>query len=47
MSWISEYEHLRDKGHTWGPGIDDVHEPTEEEWAEFEAEQKAFEQIYF
>lgn len=24
MSWLREAEHLRDMGHTWGPGIDDV-----------------------
>lgn len=31
MGWENDYEHWRDKGHTWGPGIDDYEEPTEEE----------------
>lgn len=44
MGWEKEYEHWRDYGHTWGPGIDDRREPTEEEieannawWREYEA----------
>ena len=37
MGWIKEAEQMRDYGHTWGPGIDDVQEPTEEERAENEA----------
>ena len=34
MGWEKEYEHWRDYGHTWGPGIDDIDdhsEPTPEE----------------
>lgn len=33
MGWEREYEHWRDMGHTWGPGIDDVREYSEEELA--------------
>ena len=31
MNWIKEVEHMRDYGHTWGPGIDDREEATKEE----------------
>lgn len=31
MGWLRDAEHFRDYGHTWGPGIDDYEEPTEEE----------------
>lgn len=44
MSWEKEYEYLRDKGHTWGPGIDDVVEPTEEEIARRKASREAYRQ---
>ena len=44
MRWEREYEHFRDMGHTWGPGIDDQAEYTEAERLEdqrsFEAYQK-------
>lgn len=30
-SWLKEAEHLRDRGRTWGPGVDDVVELTPEE----------------
>lgn len=47
MNWLKEVEHMRDYGHTWGPGIDDKEEPTEREiqqkkawWKEYE-EKKA------
>lgn len=42
MGWEKEYEHLRDRGHTWGPGIDDVIPLTEEERAAEEAQYQAF-----
>lgn len=44
MSWEKEYEHLRDRGKTWGPGIDDVEEPTEEEIARQKASRDAYRQ---
>lgn len=31
MGWEYLFEHMRDYGHTWGPGIDDYVEPTDEE----------------
>lgn len=37
MNWEKEYEHLRDRGKTWGPGVDDVEEPSEEEIARQDA----------
>lgn len=44
MNWEKDAEHMRDYGHTWGPGIDDYVEPTEEEQlassASFEAYKK-------
>lgn len=43
MGWEKEYEHWRDMGHTWGPGIDDYEEPTEEEVLEYQAECAAYE----
>lgn len=43
MGWEKEYEHWRDYGHTWGPGIDDRREPTEEEIAANEAWWKEYE----
>lgn len=42
MGWEREYEHFRDMGHTWGPGIDDVIELTEEETQIQEAEYQTF-----
>lgn len=44
MSWEKEYEHLRDRGKTWGPGIDDVEEPTEEAIARRQARRDAYRQ---
>lgn len=43
MGWEREYEHWRDMGHTWGPGIDDYEEPTEEEALEYKARFAAYE----
>lgn len=42
MGWEREYEHWRDMGHTWGPGVDDVEEYTEEELAEIERSHQAY-----
>ncbi len=44
MGWEKEYEHWRDMGHTWGPGVDDTYEFSEEELAEREARQQAFQE---
>ena len=44
MGWEREYEHWRDRGKTWGPGIDDVEEPTEEEMAQHQARMDAYRQ---
>ena len=44
MNWEKEYEHLRDRGKTWGPGVDDVEEPTEEEIARQAAAMAAYRQ---
>lgn len=44
MNWEKEYEHLRDRGKTWGPGIDDAVEPTEEEIARQKALMDAYRQ---
>lgn len=43
MSWEREAEHMRDYGHTRGPGIDDYVEPTQEEWLELHAKEGAYE----
>ena len=43
-NWEKEYEHLRDRGKTWGPGIDDAVEPTEEEIARHQAQMDAYRQ---
>lgn len=43
-NWEKEYEHLRDRGRTWGPGIDDAVEPTEEEIARHKAQMDAYRQ---
>ena len=47
MNWEKDAEHMHDYGHTWGPGIDDYVEPTEEEQlassASFEAYKKELE----
>lgn len=44
MSWEKEYEHLRDRGRTWGPGIDDAVEPTEETIARRQAQRDEYKQ---
>lgn len=44
MGWEKEYEHWRDMGHTWGPGIDDVQNYSEEELAEMQQRQDVFQQ---
>lgn len=44
MSWEKDYEHWRDRGRTWGPGIDDAEEPTEEEIARHQARMDAYRQ---
>lgn len=44
MGWEKEYEHLRDKGRTWGPGVDDVEEPSAEEIARRQAQMDAYRQ---
>lgn len=44
MGWEKEYEHLRDRGRTWGPGIDDAIEPSEEEIARHQAQMNAYRQ---
>jgi hypothetical protein len=38
VGWEEEYEHWRDKGRTWGPGIDGAEEPTVEEIARRQAQ---------
>ena len=43
MGWLREAEHMRDYGHTWGPGIDDYVEPTEKERLENEARYGVYE----
>ena len=43
-NWEKEYEHWRDRGRTWGPGIDDAVEPTEEEIARQKALRDAYRQ---
>lgn len=42
MGWQREYEYWRDMGHTWGPGIDDKNELSEEEQAEEEKRYEAY-----
>ena len=42
MGWEREYEHWRDMGHTWGPGVDDTEAYTEEELAEIEKRHQAY-----
>ncbi len=42
MSWEQEYEHLRDKGKTWGPGIDDAVEPTDKELIDRRVKREAY-----
>lgn len=42
MSWEKEYEHLRDRGKTWGPGVDDVEEPSAEMIARRKASREAY-----
>jgi len=44
MGWEREYERWRDMGHTWGPGIDDVREYTEEELALQQKEWTAYQE---
>lgn len=44
MGWEREYERWRDMGHTWGPGIDDVREYTEEELARQQKEWTAYQE---
>lgn len=45
MNWEKEYEHLRDMGHTWGPGIDDAVPYTEEELEKQRAQYAAYQQL--
>lgn len=42
MGWLRDAEHFRDYGHTWGPGIDDYEEPTEEEQLTSDAQYGAY-----
>lgn len=42
MSWEKEYEHWRDRGKTWGPGVDDVEEPSAEMIARRKASRDAY-----
>lgn len=44
MKWEKEYERLRDMGHTWGPGVDDVVPLTEEEQEAEKLSYEAFQQ---
>ena len=44
MGWEKDYEYWRDKGHTWGAGVDDIRPLTEKERAEEEASQRAYEE---
>ena len=43
-NWEKEYERLRDRGKTWGPGVDDVVEPTKEEISRHQAQMDAYRQ---
>ena len=42
MGWEKEYEHWRDRGRTWGPGVDDVEEPSAEVVARRKASREAY-----
>lgn len=42
LSWEKEYEHFRDKGHTWGPGVDDAISLNEAEEARQDALTNAY-----
>lgn len=44
MPWEKEYEHWRDMGHTWGPGVDDTIPLSPEEEEKQEREYAAFQQ---
>lgn len=44
MGWEKEYEHMRDYGHTWGPGLEGDSEPSETEVSEAAARRQAFEE---
>lgn len=42
MGWEKEYEHMRDYGHTWGPGLDGDSEPSEAEVSNAAARRQAY-----
>lgn len=44
MGWEKEYEHMRDYGHTWGPGLDGDSEPSEAEVSKAAARRQAYEE---
>lgn len=44
MGWEKEYEHMRDYGHTWGPGLDSDSEPSETVASEAAVRRQAYEE---
>lgn len=44
MGWEKEYEHMRDYGHTWGPGLEDDSESSEAKVSETAARRQAYEE---